>query len=211
MKISQDNVTFGAGGAARGSNRQPRSILGRVFDVIKRLLASLLALIIVVIVVGFIHDVAGEIPQALKTAKNWTDETRQSIELRQKERQDRAALGNPKRINPAAADATVVSARAWGPSPGPLICKSLMDLQRYMLAYGSYWSSAKRSEIMKGQDILILGEVGPAPDPYLYGCIVVEAGTKLWLDPNTSIPVVTTQFADGTYVKGITMEGMVQR
>lgn len=209
MKISQDNVTFGAG-AARGSNRQPRSILGKVFDLTKRLLASLLALIVIVMIAGFIQDLAQEVPATLRSAKDGLEKTKQDIELRQQQRQ----AGNVARSsqqNPAASNATLVRARAWGPSPGPLICKSFVDLQRYMLAYGSHWSAAKRTEIMKGQDTLILGEIGPAPDPFLYGCVVVEAGTKLWLDPNTSIPVVTTQFADGSYVKGVTMEGMVQR
>lgn len=209
VKISQDNVRFGAG-SVEGISRQPRSMIRRVFDFTKRLLASLIALIIIIMIAGFIQDLAQEVPATLHAAKDGLERTKHDIEFRQQQRQ----AGNvviPPQQNPAASNATLVRARAWGPAPGPLVCRSFVELQRYMSAYAAYSSAIKRSEIMKGQDTLILGAIGPAPDPSYYGCVVVEAGTQLWLDPGNAAPVVTTRFADGSYVKGVTMDMMIER
>jgi TPR repeat protein len=111
----------------------------------------------------------------------------------------------------------VVTAVALGFIPGAVVCDNYDRVDLVYHLYADYWEKSTVDSMMgedaKHQDRLLHGaQARPkAPNPRNYGCVLVDPGTKMYLEVGNMVPVVLFMTEAGSLFHGVTFEGMVQR
>jgi hypothetical protein len=107
-----------------------------------------------------------------------------------------------------APDGTLGVAQGVSVVPGAIICSNYRAVQVVFDLYTSHWSDTAQDAVTKGQSRLIRGDAAPAPDPTLYGCVLLPSGTPMRMKDGNAVPIVTAKMADGTNIKGVTFPSM---
>jgi hypothetical protein len=102
-----------------------------------------------------------------------------------------------------------VTARGLTAAPGAIVCPSLNKVIFLFHQYAIHWEDASQDALTGGASRTIRGDPTPAPDPALYGCTLVPPGTPMLMQKSNGIPAVEAKLVDGSIVKGVTLDGMI--
>lgn len=198
MKVSRDNVQFYKGARtgekieiSRCENSQTVSTRSP-FGATKNLLIWIGAATAVVSATAFIQEPI--IENGFQTSRA------------------RAEPGRVKReSNPSTPDATLVYAAGLNAAPGAIVCRDYEAVMLVFRLYTAHWTDRLQDNLTKGQSRLIRGSGAEEPEASVYGCIVVQPGTAMMLEPGNIVPVVTVQDEAGKFFKGVTMAPMIRK
>jgi hypothetical protein len=126
---------------------------------------------------------------------------RTAVTAVQRQRREAEEAKKPKLV--------AVTAQGAGVVPGALICPNYDTVTLMFDLYSDYWTDMRARALQGAQATLLHGDPMPAPDPRLYGCILVSAGTPMTLERGNIVPVVTVKLPDETTIRGVTMPGML--
>jgi hypothetical protein len=192
MRISEDNIQFGKvaretdGLAAEQSQHRPTSTW---LYKLKLWFTSLVGLVVFFVIYGMCQS-------GLETLR------------RDSRMRHEASYAAPER-NPSSPNAISVTARGLNAAPGAIVCQNYTTVTHMFRLYSASWTDHMQDVLTKGQSQLLRGESTPEPDPSMFGCILVETGTAMQLDPGNTVPVVTVRLGNGKYFKGVTMAPMI--
>jgi hypothetical protein len=113
----------------------------------------------------------------------------------------------------AAGAQTPATARGLDLVEGAIVCSSY-DLTEFL--YGQINSARharqRLTPDLRRQASLINGyDYGTEPRPSDYGCVMIQAGTRLSVEKGNLVPVVSGRLPDGRKFMGVTLPMMVDR
>jgi len=104
-----------------------------------------------------------------------------------------------------------VTAKGLGIVPGAIVCPSFAAVSQMFDRYSAHWEDSMQDSMTKGQSRLYRGQPASAPNLKTYGCVLLQPGTRMTLDNQNVVPVVSAKLSNGTTVKGVTLGGMIAR
>jgi hypothetical protein len=101
-----------------------------------------------------------------------------------------------------------VMARGAGVVPGAIICSDLETVNLLFKLYSQAWGEQRQDEMAKGAFRRISGPPMAYPNFAAFGCALVPPGTRMKVETERPVPLVSVTLPDGTMVRGVTFAFM---